>query len=281
MTYDSIVIGAGSAGMVAALQMKRSGLCVLLFEKGEVGGLLRNAHAIENYLGFSGGVSGRELISCFREHLMRQEVPLISEEVMEVGKKNNVFLIRTAQNVYRSTAVVIATGTAPKKLNIEGEEEFYGTKLFYEVADLPDGVREKDVVIIGGGDAAFDYALTLSARGHTPVVVTRGKTSCLPLLKKRAERRLIRSIEYSPPLSICQRGERLEVRCVRSVLDADYVFVAVGREPRYPRITTQNREGMYFVGDVRGDRYRQVHIAAGDALRTAMEICHSLSTSTS
>src|SRR3989344_2749276 len=177
MTYDSIIIGAGPAGMVAALQMKRSGLDIVLFEKGEIGGLLRNANCVENYLGFPDGISGKELIRSFQDHLCKHKISIIREEVVEIGKEDAVFSVRT--------------------------------------------------------------------------------------------------VEHMPVVRISLGAGQLEVQCASQCFQADYVLVAVGREPRYPRIATKSRRGLYYAGDVRSGQYRQVHIATGDALRVAMEITHS------
>ena len=281
MIYDSIVIGAGPAGVVAALQMKRAGLNVVLFESGELGGLLRNANFIENYLGFPDGVSGRELVRHFQDHLCKYKVPLLKEEVLEIGREDKIFSVHTSEHMYRGATIVVATGTVPKKAGIEGEEQLGESKLFYEVADLPEDEQKKSVVVIGGGDAAFDYALNLSSKWHASTIVTRGTVSCLPILKERVEKEGIPYLENSLVLRICKAGSQLEVQCETDTFKADYVLIAVGREPRYPRIATKNKEGLYFVGDVRGGRYRQVHIATGDALRVAMEISHSLLTTQS
>ena len=277
MMYDSIIIGAGPAGIVSAVQMKRAGLNVALFEKGEVGGLLRNANFVENYLGFPDGISGRELLKYFQDHLCKQKVPLIKEEVVEIKLKDGVYSVYSSENEYSSSTVVVATGTKPKKADIQGEGEYAGLKVFYEVADLPERGQGKSVCIVGGGDAAFDYALNLFDRRYIPNIVSRSEVSCLPLLKDRAEEK---GISYKQNQSITQFlkiGDKISVQYGGTSQKADYVLIAVGREPRYPQMAEQNSDGLYFVGDVRSGRYRQVHIALGDALRTAMEISHSLS----
>jgi len=279
MRKDSIIIGAGPAGIMASLQMERAGLHVALFEKGEIGGLLRNANFIENYMGFPDGVSGEELIGHFKDHLCKRKIPVFREEVIEIGKRDGVFSVHTQGHVYWSSTVVVATGTMPKKAGIEGEDALAGIKVFYEAADLPEDGLRKDILIIGGGDAAFDYALNLSGRGHTPVIIIRGTASCLSLLKERVLKEGILCREHKFVTRLSESGDRLAVQCSDDHFEADAILVAVGREPRYPRITTKNCDGLYFAGDVHGGRYRQIHIALGDALRAAMEITHSLSSS--
>ena len=99
MIYDCIIIGAGPAGIVAAIQLKRSGRNVILFEKEKVGGLLRNANLIENYVGVGSGMIGNDLIEVFKKQLEEQNICVVKEEVIDI-KKEDVFEIKTNQNVY-------------------------------------------------------------------------------------------------------------------------------------------------------------------------------------
>ncbi|PIR52801.1 hypothetical protein COU76_04620 [Candidatus Peregrinibacteria bacterium CG10_big_fil_rev_8_21_14_0_10_49_10] len=278
MTYDSIVIGAGPAGITAAVHMKRSGLKVALFEKGRIGGLLRNANRVENYLGFPDGISGKELIAYFEDHLIKNQVPLIREEIVEIGGEEDAYVVKTAAASYTGATVVIATGTVAKQAGFPGEKELVGTTLFYEVADVPEEARHAIIVVVGGGDAAFDYALHLHRQGHFPTLVTRSEACCLPMLRVRAEEKGIPFLEHLDVLGVRGKGDGIEVQCANQTLQAHYVLIAVGREPYYPRITAYNRSGIHFAGDVHGSRFRQVHIAAGDALRIAMDITFSLLT---
>jgi thioredoxin reductase (NADPH) len=275
MIYDCIIIGAGPAGMIAALQMQRAGLKIVLFEKREPGGLLRNANLIENYLGIHDGISGKDIVSLFQNHMNKQGIVILREEVIAVRRRNG-FLIQTEQCVYKSQYVIIATGTAPKELCIPGEELLRGKKLFYEVSDLPDTKREKTIIIIGGGDIGYDYALQLSKKNYKPFIITKDKVKCLPLLRERANAKNIRCIEHCLPERIQWSDNRVTVLCRSQSFDADYILVAIGRRPQYPHITVKNHTDIYFVGDVHNKQYRQVHIATGDALRASMNIIKSI-----
>jgi len=255
--------------------MKRAGLDVLLIEKGEIGGLLRNANLVENYLGYPDGISGKDLINQFEDHLKSKEVIPVQEEVIEIGRNDQSFVVKTDTDEHKSKNVIIATGTTPKKAGVEGEDELVGSKLFYEVADVPSD-DHKNVVIVGGGDAAFDYAINLHLKGCIPIILMRGNPTCLPLLKERAEKYQIEYQENSPVDRISQGGEGIEIQSGSQNIKADYVLIAVGREPHYPPVTTDDHEGLYFVGDVHSGIYRQVHIATGDALQVAMKIIRSL-----
>lgn len=274
MIYDCAVIGAGPSGIIASVQLKRYGYTVILFEKKQVGGLLRNAYKIENYLGFYNGISGKELVSLFAQHLHSSGIEPVYAEVLHVTKKR-LFEVNTKKRTYKARCILIATGTVPKKANIPGEEELSGSKVFYEIADLPLEGGKKDILIVGGGDVAFDYALHLFELGHTPHIVTQGKIKCLPILRKRGEEKKIPYIENVTPLQIVSHPS-LEIRCMNKTFKADAVLIAVGRKPTHPLLEVSHKNGFFFAGDVKNKTYRQVHIATGDALKTVMTIARYL-----
>tara|TARA_Y100000310_G_scaffold335780_1_gene418679 strand:+ start:584 stop:1426 length:843 start_codon:yes stop_codon:yes gene_type:complete len=275
MTYDCIVIGAGPAGVAAALHMKRAGLRIALFEKNEIGGLLRNAHIVENYLGFPSGISGKNLVEHLRSHIRTQNIELIREEVLEVRSCGDGFAVKTHEGMYRCIHVLVATGTTPKSARIDGESMLQrGKKLFYELCDLP-SMKKKKIAIIGGGDVGFDYALHLNALGHEPIIIMKSSAQCLPLLKKRVQEYDIAFIEHCTTHCLRDVDDGVIVACGELSLQVDYVLIAVGRKPQFPQVPLRNTPGLYYIGDVRNSKLRQVHIATGDALRAAVAIIHS------
>jgi thioredoxin reductase (NADPH) len=277
MIYDCAIIGAGPAGIVASIQLRRAGFNIILFEKDNVGGLLKNANKIENYIGFPDGITGRDLISLFQKQLNTFGIIPIRQNVIKVIK-DSLFEVYTESDCFKSRTVIIATGTKPKNLKIPGEEELNNKKVFYEVSDLPLTKIKKKVLIIGGGDIAFDYALNLFEHGQNPVIIMRSKTNCLSLLEKRAVENKIPFTYVSKILQIVDDGKNVKVKCEEKIFDTDLVLIAAGREPLLPHLELKNKNGLYFAGDVINGNYRQVHIAAGDALRTAMEISQNLKT---
>lgn len=275
-SVDCIIVGAGPAGILSAVQLKRLGFSVLLFEDGKVGGLLRNARFVENYLGFPEGVTGENLARFFEAQLKRFKIDPIPEEVLEVSKKRSGYQVQTNKNDYQTKTVVIATGTSPLKAGLKGEDDLAGKKLFYHVIDIPESKKSKKILIVGGGDAGFDYALNLHDQGHEPTIITQGKIKCIRLLKRGADVRDISYFEGVNPKEVKPSGRGIELACNKQKFTADYVLVAVGREPRLPHIRGKGK-GIHFAGDVHNDFSRQVHIAAGDALTIAMKIAHDLS----
>ena len=280
------VIGAGPAGLAAALQLKRYGIQALVLEKSSPGGLLHNANLVENYPGFPGGIRGVDLVRLMTEQALGIGVRVTHDEVIELDFVDDEFKIKTASAVYHSRQVVVASGTKERRFGDFEVPEALSGRVLYEVYPLLE-VSGGEIAIVGAGDAAFDYALNL-ARENQVLVLNRGTDlKCLPLLWERANveprikylenvtiRELVPSskghilIKYSTP-----QGD--------SSLEADYLIGAIGRDPQldfFSNNVKQNirrlqRDGsLYLVGDVKNDIYRQTSIAVGDGILAAMEI---------
>jgi thioredoxin reductase len=285
-TADVLIIGAGPAGVAAAVQIRRYGLSPVLLEREAVGGLLRNADLVENYPGFPNGISGPRLAALFERHLRRAGVAVTFDEVLRLDFKDG-WRVGTKRAAYRPRAVIVATGTKPKPIPVPVPDDAKGL-VFSEVWPLAN-VRRKRVSIVGAGDAAFDYALSLARRGNAVTILNRGReTSCLPLLRERAAAN--RNISYRERIRLRRieagraRGD-LKLWTDRSSMRADYLLFAVGREPRLDFLgkrvrrrgrTSADGEKLFLAGDVHNGLFRQAAIAAGDGLRAAMRACAEL-----
>lgn len=284
---DVAIIGAGPSGIAAAIYLKRAGADIVLIEKGEVGGLLRSANLVENYPGFPGGISGLKLVSLFEEQLESLGIRPESRRVKGVERSKGAFKIITDSRALRSKYVLIATGTRPKVISLEGSESLAGRKIYYDVNAVHG--RKGLVMVIGGGDAAFDYALNLVGRGMNAIIVTRSKPSCLKLLAQRAREEKISVAVGCTPLSVRMDEGRVELKCrsgERSrTFEGDFVLVAAGRVPDTEalgdlalRVKVKKRgpetnvRGLYMIGDVLGGSYRQTGIAVGNGVLAAMMI---------
>ncbi len=283
---DIIVIGAGPAGIAASIYLKRAGIEPLIFEKGEVGGLLLNANLVENYPGFPQGISGRELVQLFKDQLLRLEIEVLKKEVNNISIGDGTLTLSAGSEHIDSRAIIIATGTKPKKLGIEGESELIGRKLFYEIKDIPPLRKNNKYVIIGGGDAAFDYAINISAEVKSVDIIFKGKhPKCIQLLSERVQ--AMENIRPHPNImpSAFEENEGIVTKCKSESgemdFPSDFALVACGREPNIDflpelEIVKINEDGgcetpgLFFAGDVRRGKKRQVGIAVGDGIICAM-----------
>ncbi|UCH90013.1 MAG: NAD(P)/FAD-dependent oxidoreductase [Thermoplasmata archaeon] len=295
--YDLAVVGGGPAGITAAVQACRSDLKVALFEADKLGGLLHNANLVENYPSGRNKISGIELVEVFKNHLENFPVELVFDEItaVELGGDNQFELKGRADN-YTAKAVIVAAGTVPNKLKIPGMESVRPERIHYEVKSLQPIPEGKSYVIIGGGDAAFDYALQLARyKGQITILVRADFASCLPLLERRVrEKNDCITLQYQAEVVRVEEDEASGKMAVyfksagseQEVLEVDFLLIAVGRKQNSSLIETlshkgthsirtelngkTNIPGLYLAGDIMRGSYRQVGIAVGDGLRAAM-----------
>lgn len=286
--FDVIIIGAGPAGISAAIQLKRYGIKFLIFEKDSIGGLLKNASLVENYPGFPKGIKGTGLIKLFKKHLSGLGIGIKKENVIDVNYNKKEFSITTKNELYFSHNIIIASGTKPKDFSPNNSSSI---KYYNEISRL-EKEYNKEIAIIGGGDAAFDYAVSLSGNNNKVSIIHRGsRPSCIPALRKTVLRK--KNISYFSDLKIAgaarHKGRNI-IECInlinqeKKIIACDILVVATGREPQLKFIKQENRKklfslngkSLYFIGDVKNKIYRQATISIGDGIRAAMEISHKL-----
>jgi len=280
------IIGAGPAGIAAAIQLRRQGLNPVIFEREAIGGLLRNANLVENYPGFPGGIPGGALVTLFDKQLADHAVRLIYEEIIRLDFANDQFEIKTGKCQYFARTVMIASGTRPRPFTDVGIPDEILPLVHYEIFSILNEKGRK-IIIVGAGDAAFDYALNLQRHNEVTILNRGDRTRCLPLLEQRAFE--TKSIDYRTRAQITKidknPGGGLRIECMTpdrtESLKADYLIFAIGRDLRLdflsdriqaerPRLEESGR--LYFIGDVKNEKYRQTAIAVGDAIMAAMKI---------
>ncbi|MBI2974672.1 MAG: NAD(P)/FAD-dependent oxidoreductase, partial [Deltaproteobacteria bacterium] len=170
MLYDLAIIGAGPAGISAAIHAKRFGLNFVLLEKGAAGGQARAANLIENFPGFPGGISGQRLVDNFLSHLAGAGIEIIKCEVKKVCSNEGVLTVTGGESIFQAKAVIVATGLTPILLS----EPPWMNVHYYPV---PSEIihKGKNVLIIGGGDAAFDEAVSFSKRAASVTIAMRSQ----------------------------------------------------------------------------------------------------------
>jgi len=284
------IIGAGPAGIACAVQLKRYGIDAIVFEKNQIGGLLRNANLVENYIGFGGGILGCDLVAKFKENLDINGISVISANAEKISHIDNYFYIETDKVIFKSEILVVASGTSPKTTDVHSHIPL--GKVFYEIAELNKNraeVLDKKFVVVGSGDAAFDYAINLveNYAAEKVVVLNRSnKTKCLWSLESKASSsekiKFFNNVQIN---SIKNVDKGLILSCFNGTdnLDfyPDYLLFAIGRIPCNAFLDKEiinssndlEKEGLlYFIGDVSNGIYRQSSIAIGDGVRAAMKI---------
>ncbi|MCK4908986.1 MAG: thioredoxin-disulfide reductase [Planctomycetes bacterium] len=163
--YDIIIIGGGPAGLTAGLYASRGGSKTLLLEKTAVGGLVAITENVENYPGFPDGINGFDLTNLMEKQARKFGLEITTGEVIQITpekSKSDSFIIKTSSAEYKTLSIIVASGTIARKLGIPGEEKFTGKGVSYcATCDAP-FFKDKEIVVVGGGDAAVEEALFLT-----------------------------------------------------------------------------------------------------------------------
>ncbi len=265
------VVGAGPAGMAATIQLARSGHQVQVFEKGRVGGALRNARWVDNYPGFPGGISGPELADLMEKQFLGYVDNVIISCVKEIRKTDTGFSITDMD----FDGVILCTGTSPKKAGFPREEELATAGLLhYGIAETDDWRGVKEACIIGGGEASMDMALSLVGAGIKVTLLHRSEPDGILALKEMAfAEEGITWLEGEVKGAGTVDGKAV-LALENTKLSFDRVIVAVGRETIMPAFLDFNLEnpppGLLIAGDATRGSLGQVAIAVGDGVEMAM-----------
>ena len=275
------IIGAGPAGTATAIQLKRSGCDFLLLEKNAVGGLLREANLVENFPGIPKGLPGRLLAARLQRQLAAAGIIAEKTAVRRLGYHDGRFTIHSEKRTLTAAKVVLACGTLPLPFAPPLDLPQLQGRTFTSV--LPLLKKEKQTIaVIGGGDAACDYALNLARKNRVHLVIRSGRPRALPLLLDRCRRHPNITIhENSPVLAAAAATDGVILKTREKEIVCQHVLTAIGREPALhflePDLRTflaelQRQKKIYIVGDAGNGIFRQAAIAAADGLHAAMEI---------
>jgi thioredoxin reductase (NADPH) len=172
-TYDVVIIGGGPAGLTAGIYAGRGGLKTVIVEKGLPGGQIAQTEEVENYPGFPEGISGPELAGRMAKQAEKFGARIVMDEVQGLEKTEEGFLVRGFERNYPARVVIIATGANPRKLQVPGEEKFYGRGVSTCATCDAFFYRDKEVVVVGGGDAAVEEGLFLTKFARKVTLVHR------------------------------------------------------------------------------------------------------------
>ena len=172
-TYDVVIIGGGPAGLTAGIYAGRADLKTVIVEKGLPGGQIAQTEEVENYPGFPEGITGPELANRMAEQARKFGAEIVMDEVTGLEVQEDGFLVKGFEQNYKAKSVIIATGANPKKLGVPGEEKFYGRGV--STCATCDGFfyRDKEVVVVGGGDAAVEEGIYLTKFAKKVTIIHR------------------------------------------------------------------------------------------------------------
>ena len=295
--YDLAIIGGGPAGLTAGIYGGRGQLSVVVLEKGLPGGQIAQTQEVENYPGFPDVVSGPELSQRMVQQAEKFGAKIVMEEVTGLERRpGGGFTVKGYEADYVAKTVVIATGANPRRLDVPGEDEFYGRGV--STCATCDGFfyRGKEVVVVGGGDAAVEEGMFLTKFADKVTVVHR--RSELRANKEAQKRAFANPKMHWLWNTVVEEvlGEAGQVVGVRtrntetgdeSVLKTDGVFVYVGHIPNtdylkgvvalndHGYVDVKNEiftdiEGIFAAGDVSDEVYRQLSTSVGAGTRAAM-----------
>ncbi len=273
---DVIIIGAGPAGIACAIQLKRHNIKSIVFEKGEIGGLLKNANLVENYIGFPNGISGEKLVQLMEKQSQINKLDIKHDVVETVESNKVIFIVKTDKNLYRSNYLVIASGTKPIVPKAPIIHNNIKDKVFFDIYKLKP-IENKTITIIGSGDCAFDYALNLSNKNKVIILNRSDQIKALPILQERVFKN--ENINYFDNIAVKQiesKNDKITLSCIPNIVTNgfDYILIAIGREPNLDFINKDIMENpnVLQIGDVKNGQFRQTSIAVGDGTFTAMKI---------
>lgn len=301
-TYDVIIIGAGPAGLAAAVYTGRARLNTILLEKGMPGGQILLTDFVENYPGFPDGIVPFQLMENFRKHAEKFGAKIETDEARGIRKQENLWYISGSKGEYPARAVIIATGSSYRKLGVPGEVKLTGRGVSFCATCDGAFFKDKEVAVVGGGGNALTEALFLTRHCHMVKVIHRRD-------QFRAEKILQERIFASDKIEVLWNSvveeisgeDRFESVTIKNVKDdkisrlkLDGLFISVGTDPNtafvkglvdlnewgeikvgQKMITSQ--PGIFAAGDVTNACPEQMATAVGTGVAAALAVDEYLS----
>ncbi len=226
--FDTIIIGAGPAGMAAAVYSARSGLNTLLLDESVPGGLLNKISIVENYLGYK-SVTGAELAVDMYNHVKHENVTFKLEKAVSIKEEDGYKVVTTTKGEYKTIGVIIAIGRKPCKSGIPNEEVYAGKGISYcAICDAP-LYKDKKLVVLGGGDSAFEEAIYLSNFASSVTIVVRNKISASEALVSEVKEKNIEVIIGKEAVDFLGDETIKQVKFNdESTIDCDGIFIYYG-----------------------------------------------------
>ena len=295
--YDLIIIGAGPAGLTAAIYAKRAMLSALLIEKNYMGGgQIINTYEVDNYPGLP-GINGFDLGQKMSEHADKFEIEKVNTDVISLDVTGDIKKVVTDEGTFEAKTLIIATGNSPAKLNVPGEEEFTGMGVSYCATCDGAFFKNKVTAVVGGGDVALEDAIFL-ARGCEKVYLIhrRDEFRAAAVLQDEVKKMPNIEIIYDSVVTEISGDDLVNKALVKNVktdevteLSINGIFLAVGNNPNGSFIPKEintnekgyiiadetgvtNVKGVFAAGDIRAKKLRQVVTAVADGANAVYSV---------
>ncbi len=297
LIYETIILGSGPAGLTAAIYAARSRCCPLMIHGLQPGGQLTTTTAVDNFPGFPEGIDGPELMEKMKLQAERFGTQFVEGDVTKVDLQERPFRLWVGEELYRCLSLVITTGTSPKLLGLGNEESLYGKGV--SVCATCDGFfyRDREVVVVGGGDTAMEEAVFLTRFAKRVTVVhRRDSLRATPVLADRALGNKAINFKWDSELTEILTdtsgvtGTRIKNLKTgkETEMDCDGIFIAIGHQPNTSLFegqlemdnegylltkngTETNISGVFAAGDVQDQQFRQAVTAAGTGCMAAIQ----------
>jgi thioredoxin reductase (NADPH) len=291
-----IIIGSGCAGLTAAIYTARANLDPLVITGNELGGQIATTADVENYPGFPNGLTGPELSEQMKQQSERFGTRFEYDEVIEVDLKHKPIVVRTNSTTFEAKTLIIASGASPRKLNVPGEKELTGRGVSYCATCDGFFFKNKEIMVVGGGDSALQEGLFLTKFGtRVTIVHRRDQLRAEPALVERARKNEKMNFLWNKVVTRIDGDGAVKVVTLRDTITGenskahvDGLFIYIGHLPNTwlfkdqlamdhegyliidPYLHT-NVPGVFAAGEVHDKHFRQAIISAGFGAMAGME----------
>lgn len=264
-SFDCIIIGAGIAGLTAAIYLKRAGKNVVIIEKSMPGGQILKTNSIKNYPGFL-EIDGFGLIRRVLDQTDNLNIKIIKEEVLEINNSE----VKTNKNTYQTKNIILATGRKPRILGLENEEELIGKGISFCASCDGNLYKNENVAVVGGGNTAFEDAIYLSNICKNVTLIHRNNNY-------RAEEYLIEELKQKANVTFApnEKVEKLNtkdgflesIETNNNTYKIKGLFVAIGQVPSIIKIDSLNQENGYIIVNEKMETNIKGIYACGDCIK--------------